>query len=95
MPGMVDTLTIRTAAHLATIITWAQRGARVRWLTHGGKTDTGVVRSIGDERGNFLRDDEDVRDAFVRITTAAGWEWFPPVREVLDLLVHGEIVEDR
>lgn len=76
------TLTMQEAVTLAAIIDAAQRNAHVGYLTDNGDVVTGTVRSIGDERGNFLRSDEDVRNAYVRITLSSGFEVFRPIGDV-------------
>ena len=44
----------------------------------------GTARSIGDDRGSFLAAGSDVRDAFLRVTTLAGWEAFWPVADLVE-----------
>jgi hypothetical protein len=85
-------LSMNEAVNLAHVIRLAQTGARVEWLDGLNQVQSGTVRSIGDEQGNFLRHSEDVRDSFVRITTAMGWEWFPPMQDVLTKVASGEMV---
>ena len=89
------TLTLRDALDLSTIIRWAQSNAIVRWLDDRNEVQSGTVRSIGDERGNFLRADDEVRDSFVRITTSSGWEWFVPMKDILRLVRNDMMVRDK
>jgi len=76
------TLTMQEAVALAAVVDAAQRNARVGYLADNGDVVTGTVRSIGDERGNFLRNDEDIRHGYVRITLSSGFELFRPIGEV-------------
>lgn len=81
------TLTLTEAVELATVIGWAQRNARLRWLDDRGDIHEGTARSIGDDRGMFTQG-ADVRDCHLRITTAMGFEWFVPMSDVISR-VHG------
>lgn len=89
-----EILTLQQAVILADIVRAAQRNAKVEWLIDdtGGRTDTGTVRCVGDANGNFLNADDDIRDAFLRITTTSGWERFIPMKEVVDLVRRGYMV---
>jgi hypothetical protein len=87
-------LTIADAIAIGDVLTWCQRNARLRWLTDNGDIAEGTARSVGDASGNFLRSTDDVRDSFVRITTATGWEWFPRMAEVIERHQAGTMVRD-
>lgn len=87
-------LTVTDAVHLATAIRWAQTNAKVRWLNESGDIQEGTARSLGDERGNFLTADDDVRDGFFRITTTMGGEVFLPVVDVIRMVRNTTMVED-
>lgn len=87
-------LTIADAVALADVVRWVQCNARLRWLDDRGEIAEGTARSIGDDRGNFLASTDDVRDAYVRITTAMGWEWFPRMAEVIERHRAGTMVRD-
>jgi hypothetical protein len=91
--GSDRTLTIADAVALADIISWCQRNARLAWLDERDELAYGTARSIGDSLGNFLTNGDDVRDAFVRITTAMGFEWFVPMSDVLARHQAGTMVE--
>lgn len=86
-------LTVGEAVNLATIIGWAQGNLRLSWLDDRGDVAEGTARSIGDEQGNFLNGTDDVRDGFLRITTASGFEWFVPMADVLDRVQQGTMVQ--
>lgn len=81
------TLTLRDTVTLATIIEACQHNAFVRWqpAKAGGLLLEGTLRCVGDENGCALRADEDVRDAYVRITTTGGMEVFMPIVEAVNL----------
>lgn len=87
-------LTIADAVDLAAIIGAAQRTAPVARLMESGDVIYGTARSIGDERGNFLHEDEDVRDGLLRVTSTMGWEHFWPVRDLMPEVRSGEFVVD-
>lgn len=78
---MSDILTIRDAVDLAAVIGACQHGSKVRWLTESGDVMEGVARSIGNDSGGFLLPDQDVREAYLRIS--AGMEIFWPMSKVL------------
>ena len=83
------TLTIHEAHQLGRILDLVQRGARVVWLdpdVTGNEPQTGTARSIGDENGNFITGSDDVRDAFLRITTSRGFELFMPIKKAMHLV---------
>lgn len=84
-----EPLTVRGTLHLAKICEAAIGTKKVVWLTSTGDVAEGTARSIGDERGNFLREDEDIRDGFLRITSTSGWEIFEPVSRLADLVRQG------
>lgn len=54
---------------------------------------TGTARCIGDERGNFAPRDADIRDEHLRVTTSLGWEWFPPMRDVMTMVMDGRMAD--
>lgn len=67
-------------------------GYRVRRLMPTGGILKGVARCIGDERGNYLRRDEDVRDGFLRVSGIL--EYFWPIREIMPQIHVGELIID-
>ena len=80
------TLSTFEAINLGLICSAARQGSRVaRLLRDGnaaGQLVTGTARCVGDDRGNYLGAGEDVRDAYLRVTTTAGWEVFWPLSEL-------------
>ena len=81
-------LSVSDVVALATITGAAASTARVaRFMPEdsplAGSVVQGTARSVGDERGNFLGAGEDVRDAYLRVTTRGGMECFWPVRELM------------
>src|ERR1044072_9646252 len=81
-------LTVREASAIATIIDMAVHGKKVaRAIPEdrdgAGHIVYGTARSLQTERGSFLSDDDDVRDAFLRVTSRAGFEHFWPLRELI------------
>lgn len=91
---MSDVLTIDTATSLAEIIGAAVRGAKVGLLLESGDILKGIARSIGDEQGYFLRGGQDVREAFLRITSISGFEHFIPVMDLVEKHKINEFVVD-
>lgn len=88
-----EPLTLQTAKALGEIIDLAQRGARVKWLVENDNIMTGVMRSVGDAQGNFLRADDDIREAFVRVS--ATFEHFIPVMDMVRLIKRHEFAVVR
>lgn len=64
-----------------------------RLMPDGSTVIEGVARSIGDEQGNFLRRDEDVRNGFLRVSGV--FEYFWPVRELMPQVHGAEFVVRR
>lgn len=88
----MSVLNISTVTRLATIVEAAQRGTTVRWTPDKGETILkGTVRSIGREDFTFLHADEDVREAFLRVTGHSGREHALPISEVMNMLGEGAI----
>lgn len=86
----MSTLTVRDAVALGSICDAAIHGRKVSWLLSNSEVLTGVARSIGDERGNFAREDEDIRDCYLRVS--ATFEHFLPVSEVLIMYRDGTFI---
>jgi hypothetical protein len=93
-PADRDPLTIADAVTLADVIRWCQENARLAWVDDRGDIAYGTARSIGDHYGAFLAGTRDVRDAFVRITTEDGWEWFPRMTDVMARHQAGTMLRD-
>ena len=81
-------LTLSLTATLGELLTAVRAGNKCRWLAPNGDIATGVLRSIGDERGNFAGPDDDIRDCFVRVSSML--ELFFPVMDVIALIHKGE-----
>jgi|tagenome__1003787_1003787.scaffolds.fasta_scaffold20985677_10 hypothetical protein len=89
-----NVLTMADLTALETISRAAITCARIAWVDRvTGRINYGTARSIGDENGNFLRRDKDVRDGFLRITTRGGWEHFVRVRDLMPLVHSGHFAE--
>src|SRR5262245_27392819 len=84
-------LSLHEVRHLGALVEAVRSGVVVSWLTPHNDVLIGTLRSIGDEVGNYIGPGEDVRDAFVRITTTGGFEHFMPVAKAVELLARGEM----
>jgi len=87
-------LTVSDLVALSTIVETVQHGSRVRWLSDDNDVLEGTARSIGDDRGMFLGNDEDVRDAFLRITSTSGFDYFVPMTKLAELVREGGFAID-
>lgn len=81
-------LTGYDACTLADLVRAAQGNQRVARLMPEGTNAAGLVivgtaRCIGDENGNFAGRDDDIRDAFMRVTTLSGFEAFWPMSDLI------------
>jgi hypothetical protein len=81
-------LTAADATALAAIIEMVIRTdkvARVAPKGHYAEGDIiyGTARSLGDENGYFLTNKDDIRDAYLRVTTRGGMEAFWPVKDLV------------
>lgn len=86
------TLTLRQSMALGDAIRWAQGTKRVRILVHGDRVIDGTCRSIGTEYGDFLRADDDIRGAYLRVS--ATMEHFIPMVDVVAWIMNGRMVLD-
>lgn len=68
-------------------------GRKVARLIDGDNVIEGVARSIGDENGNFLRRDEDVRNGYLRVSGT--FEYFWPIRELMPQIHDSTFVVQR
>lgn len=96
MTATTDTLNLRDAVALGTILRAAQSNAAVSWLSDdSGALISGTARHIvrDPETAYFLHDDEDVRDAYLRIS--ATFEYFLPVRRLIEKVHTGEFVIEQ
>jgi hypothetical protein len=87
-------LSIGEAVDLAAIVRCCRGASVARFNETTGDVTYGTARCIGDERGNFLADGEDVRDAYLRVTTVNGWEVFWKVSDLLPEVRSGYFVSD-
>lgn len=88
-------LTIADAVNLAAIVDLCQRGARVGRVDEEGDIRYGTARSIGNEFGGFLRNDEDVTGAFVRVTLLNGFDAYWPLADLMRDYAQRTFVEIR
>jgi hypothetical protein len=93
----MSNLSIADVIALSTIIDAASQSAHVRWLDDDGSTIAeGTARHIvrGEDDFAFIPQTMDLRDAFLRITSRAGWDVAIPVRKLMDMVMRGEFVKD-
>lgn len=88
---MSKPLTMTDAVHLEIVLSAAQGNKYVARLIDD-KVVHGTARSIGDERGNFLTNQEDIRDGYLRVSGT--FEFFWPVAELMDEAGEGTFVTD-
>lgn len=90
MTTTTNTLNLRDATGLAVVLDAVKRGARVEWLDENDNVRDGVARHLvkDPETAYFLCDTDDVRDAYLRISSTL--EHFLPVRDVLVLVSEGK-----
>lgn len=75
----------------------ASRGAKVRWLGDDHHTiHEGTARHIvqSPENFGFIGADQDVRDAYLRITSVTGMEYAVPIRRLMHLVQIGGFAVD-
>lgn len=90
-------VTIPQIHQLYVITDAASRGAKVRWLGDDGYTiHEGTARHIVQSPDNFgfIRGDQDVRDAYLRITSVTGMEYAVPVKRLMHLVEMGGFAVD-
>jgi hypothetical protein len=93
---MSNILSVADVIALSTIIDAASQGAKVRWLDDDGNIRSGVARHIvrGASDFNFVGRNQDVRDAFLRITSG-GLEITIAVRALMEKVHNTEFVIDK
>lgn len=89
----MQNVTISDVFALHAVVDAASRCAPVARLV-GSDVVYGTARSVGDQEGRFLASGEDVRGAYLRVTTSAGWEVFWPVAELAAEVPEGAFVVD-
>ena len=87
-------LSLAETIALGSIIDAAGRCAPVARLLDSGDICYGQARSVGRQSGAFLRRDDDVRDAYLRVTLRSGLEAFWPLHELVGQLEAGEFALD-
>lgn len=90
-------LTVPQIHQLYVITDAASRGAKVRWLGDDSHTiREGTARHIvqSPENFGFIRSDQDVRDAYLRITSVTGMEYAVPIRRLMYLVEMGGFAVD-
>jgi hypothetical protein len=87
-------LDVGTVLDLAKILDWCIGTKRITWIDeYDNKPRTGTARNVGDENANVLPRGADIRDAYFRITTSMGFEWFVPIRDALVMVREHRMVE--
>lgn len=89
---MTDTLNLNELRTLTVLYDAVKSNASVEWLDDNNNHHEGVARHFvrDPENAFFLNDDDDVRDAYVRVSST--FEHFFPVRELLAKVRLGEFV---
>jgi hypothetical protein len=90
-------ITISQIFQLFTIVDAASRSAKVRWLGDDSYTiHEGTARHIvqSPENFGFIGGDQDVRDAYLRITSVTGMEYAVPVKRLMSLVEIGGFAVD-
>lgn len=85
-------ISIPQVFQLHTIVDAASRSAKVRWLGDDSYTiHEGTARHIvqSPENFGFIGSDQDVRDAYLRITSLTGMEYAVSVRRLMSLVEMG------
>jgi hypothetical protein len=89
-------LTVADLAMLSELSDACSNKSKVRWAANGDVSyiAEGVARNFTDANGNFLKANEDVRDAFVWISGTM--EHFIPVRQIMEWMTNGLfVVQER
>ena len=96
---MSDVLSIPDVNQLWVILDAASRSAKVRWLADDDETILSgtarhIVRGSEPHEWYFISRDQDLRDAFLRITSQTGLEHAVPVRRLMKLVAEGGFAVD-
>lgn len=86
-------LTVADTVSLGVIVDAAQHNSKVARANSDGEVTYGTARSVGNETFAFLKKGEDVRDAFLRVTTRGGFEAAWKVSELMDEVHTGEFAK--
>ena len=90
-------VTIPQIYQLHVITDAASRSAKVRWLGDDGHTiHSGTARHVvrSPENFGFIPSDQDVRDAYLRITSVTGMEHAVPIKRLMYLVEMGGFAVD-
>lgn len=97
LQNAMEPISISQIFHLYAIVDAASRNAKVRWLGDDGYTiHEGTARHIVQSPDNFgfIGSDQDVRDAYLRITSTTGMEHAVSVRRLMNLVEMGGFAVD-
>lgn len=90
---MNNTLTVADLVSLSEIAKAAQQSATITYLNESGDVVNGEARAFVRDpaRPIFLGSDQDVRDAYLWVTSG-GFEVFPAVRHLMKMVHEGGFV---
>jgi hypothetical protein len=98
---MTDTihgrLTQSDVLALAELLAAVNKEGHVRWLDEDANIREGTLRHVvvSPQNYGFLRNDADVRDGYVRITTASGFEMTMAVPGMVDMVQRHTMAFDK
>lgn len=85
-------LSPRHVLSLAAVVGAVEKQARVRWATTGGEVMMGTVRGFTTLDGGLTHSQSpDIRDSWIRITTAQGYDLWFQVEEIAGMYEEGAI----
>ena len=88
-------LTANEVLDLATVITAARNGSKVRWLDDREQLREGVARHLVQSPTNWgFFNGDDVRDAHLRVTSL-GFDLTLPVTRIVELIGRGEFAVEK
>lgn len=88
----MSVLTINEVVTIAAILRAAQENQPVAFVADNGQVLDSTARAIcACEGGGFLGGKEEVRDGYLWVTTASGFERWIPMREVIERVADGTI----
>ena len=90
-----EILNYRTASAIVDIIEIAQTAAKVSWVDEDGHINDGIARHLVKHADNpvFLGAGDDVRDAYLRVTTKGGWETFFSVQFLIEKILDNTFLQ--
>lgn len=86
-------VTLPVVLNLATIVSAAQKCAKVARVCATGDILYGHARCIGSDHGAWVSNNDNIMDSYLRVTLNNGFEAFWPVRELLTQVANGEFTE--